>query len=344
MKDSTIVRLEQIKHDLAKATDFKYVLELRDQAEAIKQYVRSSDEIKAIAAEATVRASRRLGELLAVEISHKGGRPSNKQSNDTTVLADMGISKDESSRWQIIAKLPEGEFEKHIANTKEVTTTGVLREARTYLKRKSRADKRGVIERITTFNGKYRVLYADPPWKYHDGIREHGEAAKHYNTMSEDELCDLTDTNGIPVRDISCDNAVLFLWVTTPKIFECYPVMAAWGFEYKTLFTWDKVRHNLGYYNSVRQEFLLLGTKGSCRPDANAMLDSVVSLERSNTHSEKPEHFREMIDSMYLRPPGLPVEENDRIELFARKRVLGWDVFGNDIASSEPLCGKRGAA
>ena len=97
----------------SKATDFKYVLELRDQAEAIKQYVRSSGEIKAIAAEATVRASRRLGELLENQIQHGGDRKS--KSHDATLkLADLGITKSQSSRWQSIATLAEKDFEGYI--------------------------------------------------------------------------------------------------------------------------------------------------------------------------------------------------------------------------------------
>ena len=43
-------------------------------------------------------------------LPHQGGRPIEKLSHDTTVinptLPDMGISRDQSSRWQAIAQLP----------------------------------------------------------------------------------------------------------------------------------------------------------------------------------------------------------------------------------------------
>src|SRR4030095_7531257 len=103
----------------------------------------------------------------------------------------------------------------------------------------------------------------------------------------------------------------------------------AWGFEYKTAFIWDKVKHNYGHYNSVRHELLLIATKGSCVPDSNELYDSVVVIEREE-HSSKPEYFRSIIDEMY-RPKG-----KDRIELFARSKLpkgwIGWGLQHKDGA------------
>lgn len=165
---------------------------------------------------------------------------------------------------------------------------------------------------------KYRVVYADPPWSYGNRLVEgYGAAENHYPVMSIEELCDL------PVDDMTEDNAVLFLWTTSPLLKESFEVIEAWGFEYKTSFVWDKVRHNMGHYNSVRHEFLLVCTKGECMPDVQKLFDSVVVQERSKTHSEKPEIFREMIDTLYTR--------GKKIELFARKTVDGWETWGNQV-------------
>lgn len=60
-------------------------------------------------------------------------KPGNfKFSHHTRIqLKDIGISEDQSSRWQTIADLPEKELEKHIVNVKaskeELTTVGVVR-------------------------------------------------------------------------------------------------------------------------------------------------------------------------------------------------------------------------
>lgn len=172
-------------------------------------------------------------------------------------------------------------------------------------------------------SNKYRVVYADPPWQYgNSGVindsDSYGRAERHYPTMSIDELCDM----GKDIRETVEDDAVLFMWVTSPLLEECFPVIKAWGFRYKTSFVWDKVRHNFGHYNSVRHELLLVCTRGSCTPDERKLFDSVVECERTDNHSEKPEVFREMIDTLYTH--------GNKLELFARRDVPGWDLWGNE--------------
>lgn len=166
-------------------------------------------------------------------------------------------------------------------------------------------------------SGKFRVIYADPPWSYGGSMNEtYGTADKHYPTMSLDDLCIM------PVPDITEDNAVLFLWATSPLLEDAFKVINAWGFKYKASFVWDKVKHVMGHYNSVRHELLLICTKGSCVPENMKLFDSVYEEERTE-HSKKPEFFREVIDTIY--PSG------KRIELFARRSVDGWDTYGNQL-------------
>jgi N6-adenosine-specific RNA methylase IME4/ParB-like chromosome segregation protein Spo0J len=174
--------------------------------------------------------------------------------------------------------------------------------------------------------GKYRVIYADPPWQYGNsgpiGESDHyGRVERHYPAMSLTELC------ALDVKALACDDAVLFLWVTSPLLEQAFQVITAWGFKYKSSFVWDKVRHNFGYYNSVRHEFLLVCTRGSCRPDSSKLIDSVQSIERGE-HSEKPVEFRAMIDQLYSPAAG---PRHDRIELFLRGAAApGWDGWGNE--------------
>lgn len=171
--------------------------------------------------------------------------------------------------------------------------------------------------------GKYNIIYADPPWEYGDKLVEgYGAAEHHYKSLSCEEISFYEDENKKKIQDIFADKAVLFLWVTSPILDECWPVISAWGFEYKTSFVWDKIKHNYGHYNSVRHEFLLICTRGSFLPQNNKLYDSVQSIERTSKHSEKPEEFRKIIESMY--------PEGKRIELFARKKTQGWDVYGDE--------------
>ena len=167
--------------------------------------------------------------------------------------------------------------------------------------------------------GKYKIIYADPPWQY--ATEQHGKEKQetvletHYPTMAIEDICRL------PIENLTAGNAVLFLWTTSPKLFEAKLVIDAWGFEYKSSIIWDKIKHNVGYYVSVRHEFLLICTRGSCLPDSDRLIDSVVSIERTK-HSEKPDIFYEIIEKMY---------QGKKIELFARKKREGWDTWGNQI-------------
>lgn len=167
--------------------------------------------------------------------------------------------------------------------------------------------------------GKYSVIYADPPWKYGDeqDTDKLGGATKHYPLMSIDELCDLG------VSAIAADNAVLFMWVTSPLLEECFDVISKWGFKYKASFVWDKIKHNMGHYNSVRHEFLLICTRGSFTPENIKLFDSVQSIEKTKKHSQKPQEFRKIIETLY--------PSATKIELFARETHPGWEAFGNEL-------------
>jgi len=191
-----------------------------------------------------------------------------------------------------------------------------VRELREHVAKYKRQQQEAI--RLANEPEKYSVIYADPPWHYgNSGLEDYGHAETHYETMPTDKLCEM------PVKNITCTDSVLFLWVTSPLLEDAFAVINAWGFNYKTSCVWDKVKHNFGYYFSVRHEFLLVATKGSCLPEDKELHDSVIELERSDNHSEKPEYFRELIDKLY--PTG------KRIELFARKTTEGWDSWGDEV-------------
>ena len=176
--------------------------------------------------------------------------------------------------------------------------------------------------KVDIFNtqNKFRVIYADPAWSYNDkqDTFQLGGAAKHYDTMSVLEICSL------PVNEISEKDSVLFLWVTSPLLEDAFTVIKSWGFKYKTSFVWDKIKHNMGHYNSVRHEFLLIATKGSCTPDNKTLYDSVQAIERNNNHSEKPIEFLNIIDDIY--------NYGNKLEMFCRNiKKDKWFGWGNEI-------------
>jgi N6-adenosine-specific RNA methylase IME4 len=175
-------------------------------------------------------------------------------------------------------------------------------------------------EPIPLPDGKYQVIYADPPWPYEEhGVsvsQNYGNVERHYQDMTIEEIKQL------PVKDLALENSVLFIWVTSPKLNEVWDIITAWGFEYKTSFVWDKVKHNYGYYNSVRHELLLVCGRGKSTPDNSKLYDSVQTIERSEIHSQKPEEFYKIIEDLYYGP---------KIELFARNKRQGWEVWGNEV-------------
>jgi N6-adenosine-specific RNA methylase IME4/ParB-like chromosome segregation protein Spo0J len=170
---------------------------------------------------------------------------------------------------------------------------------------------------IFTTAKKYRIVYADPPWPYSGSRSGQGitGAAGYYPTLPLRDIC------ALPAANIPEKHAALFLRVASPFLEACFVVARAWGFTCKAHFVWDKVRHNMGHYNSVRHELLLICTRGSCVPDAPKLYDSVQTVERGDgQHSRKPEEFRGIIDTLY--------GAGNRIELFARRGSAGWDTWG----------------
>ncbi|HLJ68482.1 MAG TPA: hypothetical protein VKX16_14100 [Chloroflexota bacterium] len=76
---------------------------------------RRRNEVQNQAAEVALRAKRKAGELLAETIQHQGGRPSKNLPIVGTfsgqTLAELGIDRHDSDRWQAIASVPAERFE-----------------------------------------------------------------------------------------------------------------------------------------------------------------------------------------------------------------------------------------
>jgi len=315
--ETSIVLMTKAALMLSEANTVQKAKELKDLALTAKDWATRKglgDQAIQHARFYALEAERRMGELLTATERPEGGRPRKTGNGPGPVseptLAELGLTKNESSRAQMLAGVSRETFDEVKAGDKTIM------EVRRELKKQNIADQPPMPD------AKFRVIYADPPWKYGDtreGLDKWaGTAAEdHYPTMSIEELC------ALPVKDIAAENAVLFMWVTSPLLAECWPVIAAWGFKYKASFIWDKVRHNFGHYNSVRHELLLLCTRGSCLPDGEPNTDSVVSIERNSRHSEKPIFFIELIESTY--------KTGKKIELFSRRKRDGWEAWGNEV-------------
>lgn len=177
---------------------------------------------------------------------------------------------------------------------------------------------------------KYQIIYADPPWSYRDkALAGNRGAVCKYPVMTGGVLQDL------PIGQIAAKDCILFLWVTMPKLNECFDLIKAWGFEYKTVgFTWIKKNKKsgtnfwgMGRWTRANAELCLIATKGKPKR-LDAGVHSVIET-KIEQHSKKPDIIRDQIVKLMGDLP--------RIELFARQKTKGWDVWGNEVESDIKL-------
>ena len=168
---------------------------------------------------------------------------------------------------------------------------------------------------------KYKIIYADPPWQYWASGKRN--AQKHYSCMPIEEIIKL------PINNMADTDSILCLWGTWPILPELTKVINHWGFEYSTcLFVWLKQNKTsgghflgLGNYTRANTEFVLLAKKGKGIKRQTNKMSQIISTSISS-HSKKPDIVRKKIVEMFGDVP--------RIELFARTKIHGWDVWGND--------------
>ncbi len=156
----------------------------------------------------------------------------------------------------------------------------------------------------------FAAIVVDPPWRYENTITR-GAAEDHYPTMSLDELADLE----LPAED----NAHLYLWVTNGFLREAFDLIDAWGFTYKACLTWCKPQIGMGNYFRNSTEHVYFAVRGSLATTANNV-PTWFTADRTR-HSAKPECFYDLVEKSSPGP---------RLEMFARRRRLGWHTWGNE--------------
>lgn len=345
-KMAILARLDVAREALAKASDLPEVAEIRDQAETLRVYLakRGAElEIQNDVAEFRIEAERKLG--LMLEAGTKTGRPK-KRSHDVTVfptLQELGIAKNDSSRWQLLAKyLTADEFQSLAKQWrekgKELTTQLFLKVAKQRARDEKNAQLRGSegsqeddedlvgLEDLEEA-GEFRCLLMDPPWTYRDsGIDPDGNptgligaAAQHYPTMTVDQIA------ALPIPKLAHpEGCHLWMWITWPMIRDgvAHDLLDRWGFEWSSELVWKK-NGGLGRWLIVTTEVLILATKKGKdgrhlpRTATDGILGFVEAKRRA--HSQKPEETYELIERFTPGP---------RLELFARDKREGWSRWG----------------
>ena len=187
--------------------------------------------------------------------------------------------------------------------------------------------------------GHYGAILADPPWRFEvwsgaEVVQARGSkstykpASVHYRTVPTAELA------ALPVADLCADDAVLFMWACWPTLLDALTLIKAWGFTYKTCgFDWMKAHVSqidmfrddadasmgMGYWTRANSEPCLLATRGKPKRLNADVRQGIIAPRRE--HSRKPDGIHERIERLVAGP---------YLELFARQKRKGWDVWGNE--------------
>jgi N6-adenosine-specific RNA methylase IME4 len=173
-----------------------------------------------------------------------------------------------------------------------------------------------------------RVLVADPPWMFRDGLPTTKSGAgrgagAHYQCLTLEQI----KTFALPTL---ARPSVLLLWRVASMQEEALAVVRAWGFVPKSEIVWRKQRakggraFGMGHYVRAEHEVCIVAARGPAaslvkRRNVRSTFDAPVGR-----HSEKPDAFYALVEQLFDGPYA---------ELFARRKRTGWDVYGNEVAA-----------
>lgn len=180
-------------------------------------------------------------------------------------------------------------------------------------------------------NGRYKLIYLDPPWQHSDKAQagERGAVFK-YPVMSVAEL------SAMPVQSLAHEDCLLACWWVGPMPGEALEVIKAWGFRLRTFngFTWIKSTVNgkdhfgMGNWTRANCESVLLASRGRPKRVSASVRQIVRAPVRE--HSRKPEEVRDRLVQLVGRVA--------RVEMFARypngSAPAGWDLYGNEVTQT----------
>lgn len=183
---------------------------------------------------------------------------------------------------------------------------------------------------------KYKIIYVDPPWSFSNkntgGSMKSGADA-HYTTMS------ISDLKNMDIQSICDKDCILFMWWVSSQPQEALDLVKSWGFKIKNMngFVWVKrtklwkLFFGMGFWTRAGSESCLIAVKGKIKP-VNKSVRAVVEAINEK-HSKKPDLFADKIVELMGDLP--------RLEIFARDKKKGWDIFGNEINSDITIPNKK---
>jgi len=173
----------------------------------------------------------------------------------------------------------------------------------------------------------FGTILADPPWRFQNRTGkvapEHKRLAR-YDTLTWKEIADM------PVADVTAPQSHCYLWVPNALVAEGLRVLESWGFTYKTMLVWHKIRKDggsdgrgVGFYFRNVTEPVLFGVRGRLRTLEPGRTQVNLLATRKREHSRKPDELYNIIEACSPGP---------RLELFARYPQDGWRVWGDEAS------------
>lgn len=322
-----IDRARQLLMEARDVGDAKKVADLARAAEVYARRARLGQEAIDYAHAIKVDAERLMGAFLRETERNRGtqlrgrgpvgGTPRVLPKDTTTKLAELGVSKKESARAQLLADLPAPEFAKVRAGTK--TVAQVKRDRKEATRETRREVNRAKVETTAPVRvgvARFATIVLDPPWDWGDegDADQLGRARPEYATMSIDQIA------ALPVADLADVDCHVYLWITNRSLPKGFDLLDRWGFRYVTCLTWCKPSIGMGNYFRGSTEQILFGVKGS-QPLKRKDVGTWFHAPRGERHSAKPAEAYALIESCSPGP---------YLDMFARTQRPGWAVWGAD--------------
>lgn len=172
----------------------------------------------------------------------------------------------------------------------------------------------------------FGTILADPPWLFQNSTGKMAPEHKRlyrYHTMTDNEIMEM------PIQELALPQCHLYLWVPNALVQTGLKVMESWGFTYKTLLTWYKVRKDggpdrrgVGFYFRNVTELILFGVRGKIRTLAPGRTQENIIISQKTGHSRKPDQIYTIIESCSPGP---------YLELFARTTRPDWVSWGDEV-------------
>jgi len=182
----------------------------------------------------------------------------------------------------------------------------------------------------------FGTIVADPPWRF---TNRTGKVAPEHRRLARYDTMSIAEISSLPVREVAADKSHCYLWTPNALVPDALEVLSAWGFTYKTMFIWHKVRKDggsdgrgVGFYFRNVTETVLFGVRGSLRTFQPGRRQVNLLATRKREHSRKPDEMYGIVEACSPGP---------FLELFARYPQPGWSVWGDEAAAEVTPRGRQ---